>query len=144
MDAFYLSSGVRVPCDTYNLTLTDISNWSSYKNKNDYVLDNAYIWGDGTVITEWKDKAWSDFYIRGAFQKWTGSAWVNIVLTTGTGWNGSHNDVSQASTWRVSVWSNLSFYGIANQTVRVCAAPIYNYLQAGNWVCTDPFTYGTY
>lgn len=125
MDAFWNNGGVRTHCDTNSLTQWDIDRWSDYKKTADYSHLYAYIWGDGSVITRWRDNAWTDFYIRGAFQVYNGQYWQNVAQTTGVGWNGSHANVGEASNWEISVWENLSFYGVANQTVRVCAVPIY-------------------
>ncbi len=145
MDKFYNSYGNLVPCDYYFPASFDIYNWAEYKNTSRYDRNNEYVWGDGAVISYWQDYAWSDYWIRTAYQKWNGSAWVNIVIANGTATNGSHREVPGATGWLVGQGFNLAWYGVQNQIVRVCAVPIYNYVQVGAfYTCSPEFWYGVY
>jgi len=143
MDGAYQSGNYYVPCDSESPTSWDIDRWSDYHFTRYYTYDNYNMWGDGTVITLWKDEAWND-YMSQVHWYWgnsTNGTFTWFAQSAHTNYNGSHYTVPPASAWRHNVWINPGFYGVHTKYVKVCTYPVFDWAYVGTERCSPPIFY---
>lgn len=143
MDGAHLNGNYWEMCDDDEPNAWDEARWDEYHFNRWYEFDYQAQYGDGTVVTYWRDRGWNDYKARsewrwsntsnGYFEKFADFQHIN--------YNGSHIEVPPASGWRVNMWLNPQYYGLHNKWLKVCSFAIWNWQHESAEQCSPPFFY---
>lgn len=143
MDGANTVNNYYVACDSESPTQWDIDRWSDYHFTRYHTYDTYNLWGDGTVITYWKDEAWNDYMLQTHWY-WGNGAGGTFTWFAQSGhinYNGSHYTVPPASAWRPNAWLNPGDYNVHTKYLKVCTYAVFDWGAVGPERCSPSFFY---